>query len=389
MTLDKRKSQILESIIRDYVETAEPVGSRSIVKKHNLKISAATVRNEMADLEEMGYLEQPHTSAGRIPSQVGFRYYVDCMMQKETLDDSELELLHRILNENIGEWSDVVSKIGSFLSQVTNYASFVIVPSIKLSEFKDIQIIPLSERTAMLLVLTDIGVLLHRKIEVPPTISGEELQLIGRVFTRVLSGTKLEEMRRNELKALREELRNRRKVIDTVLEAVDIMMQGCQDDSVVISGSLNILNEPEFKDLDKLKRILTILEEDVLLKQILPDMVGEEVNITIGNENKAEDIKEMSLVVAGYNNFGEMGKIGVIGPIRMEYWKAAFLASISSSRFSSSAAYFSASFIICWISSSLSPLEEVMVMVCSLLVARSLAVTLTIPFTSISNLTSI
>lgn len=323
MTLDKRKSQILESIIRDYVETAEPVGSRSIVKKHNLKISAATVRNEMADLEEMGYLEQPHTSAGRIPSQVGFRYYVDCMMQKETLDDSELELLHRILNENIGEWSDVVSKIGSSSSQVTNYASFVIVPSIKLSEFKDIQIIPLSERTAMLLVLTDIGVLLHRKIEVPPTISGEELQLIGRVFTRVLSGTKLEEMRRNELKALREELRNRRKVIDTVLEAVDIMMQGCQDDSVVISGSLNILNEPEFKDLDKLKRILTILEEDVLLKQILPDMVGEEVNITIGNENKAEDIKEMSLVVAGYNNFGEMGKIGVIGPIRMEYWKAA------------------------------------------------------------------
>ena len=175
----------------------------------------------------------------------------------------------------------------------------------------------------MLLVVTDVGGLMHRKIDVPPAVSAEELQLIGRAFTRVLSGTKLEEIRRNELKALREELKNRRKVIDSVLEAVEIMMQGCRDESVVISGALNILNEPEFKDLDKLKRILTILEEDVLLKQILPDTVSEEVNITIGNENKAEDIKEMSLVVAGYNNFGEMGKIGVIGPVRMEYWKAA------------------------------------------------------------------
>jgi len=110
--MDSRKKLILESIIRDYVETAEPVGSRSVVRKHNLKISAATVRNEMADLEDMGYLEQPHTSAGRIPSERGFRFYVDCMMQKETLDDSEIDLLQKILSENIGEWSDVVQKVG-------------------------------------------------------------------------------------------------------------------------------------------------------------------------------------------------------------------------------------------------------------------------------------
>ncbi len=323
MSLDTRKSKILESIIRDYVETAEPVGSRSVVRKHNLRISAATVRNEMADLEDMGYLEQPHTSAGRIPSEMGFRYYVDCMMQKETLDDSELEILNKILNENIGEWSDIVSKVGSFLSQVTNYASFVIVPSIKLSEFKNVQIIPITDGKAMLLVVTDVGVLMHRRIDVPSSISSEELQLIGKAFTRVLSGTRLEEMRRNELKALREDLKNRRKVIDKVLEAVDVMMQGSRDESVVISGALNILNEPEFKDMDKLKRILTILEEDILLKQIIPEKISEDVNITIGKENKAEDIQEMSLVVAGYNNFGEMGKIGVIGPVRMEYWKAA------------------------------------------------------------------
>jgi len=323
MALDTRKKLILESIIRDYVETAEPVGSRSVVRRHDLKISAATVRNEMADLEEMGYLEQPHTSAGRIPSEMGFRYFVDCMMCKESMDEMELELLQKIISENIGEWSDIIQKVGSFLSQITNYASFVIVPSIKLSEFKYIQIIPVSRGKAMLLVVNEVGVLMHRQIDIPPSITAEELQLIGRAFTRVLAGTNLGEIRCSDLRAVREDLKHRRKVIDRVLDAIDLLMEDSREESIIINGALKILNEPEFKDLDKLKRILTILEEDVLLKQIIPDKISEDVDITIGKENRAEDIQEMSLVIARYNNFGEMGKIGVIGPVRMEYWKAA------------------------------------------------------------------
>jgi heat-inducible transcriptional repressor len=130
MTLDERKKIILESIIKDYVETAEPVGSRAMVKKHDLKISAATVRNEMSDLEDMGYLEQPHTSAGRIPSQKGFRYYVDCMMEKENLNEQETGLLLQLLDDSFQELNEVVRKIGYFLSQITNYTSFIIIPSV-------------------------------------------------------------------------------------------------------------------------------------------------------------------------------------------------------------------------------------------------------------------
>ncbi len=323
MTLDERKQRILESIIKDYVSTAEPVGSRAVVKKHALKVSAATVRNEMADLEDMGYLEQPHTSAGRIPSEKGFRYYVDCMMENENPSEEEIAVLYKVLEANIQEWNDVVQGVGHFLSQVTNYASFIIVPSVKLSQFQYLQLIPMQEGQALVLVVTDIGIIMHRKIAIPRSIKPSDLQIIGDLFNRTFRGKKLNEIQRGDLKILREELKSRRQVIDKALEAIDNLLDNPHDEKLVINGALNIINEPEFKDLDKLKRILTLFEEDGPLKGVLPDDIGEGVDIRIGRENQVEDIKEMSIVFAGYKTAGEIGKIGLIGPVRMEYWKAA------------------------------------------------------------------
>jgi heat-inducible transcriptional repressor len=323
MVLDERKRHILESVIKDYVATAEPVGSRAVVRKHALNISAATVRNEMADLEEMGYLEQPHTSAGRIPSEKGFRYYVDCMMENENPSDEQIEVLHKILEDSIQEWNDVVQGIGHFLSQVTNYASFIIVPSVKFSQFHSLQLIPIQEGQALVLVVTDIGIIMHRKISIPKSIKVRDLQAIGDLFNRAFRGKRLSEVQRSDLQILRDELKNRRQVIDKSLEALDNLLDSPHDEKVVISGALNILKEPEFKDMDKLRRILTLFEEDGPLKGVLPEQIKEGVDIRIGQENQAEDIKEMSLVFAGYRTSGEMGKIGLIGPVRMEYWKAA------------------------------------------------------------------
>lgn len=323
MILDERKRRILESIIKDYVETAEPVGSRAIVRKHGLKISAATVRNEMADLEDMGYLEQPHTSAGRIPSEKGFRYYVDCMMEKETLGDEETEVLERLLRDSIQEWNDVAEGVGNFLSQVSNYASFMIVPSVKFSQFQYLHLVPIQEGQALVLVVTDIGLIMHRKIDVPKGISNEDFQVISDVFNRVCKGKKLIEMQRSELQILRDDLKKRRQVIDRALDALDNLLENSGDEKVLISGALNILKEPEFKDLEKLKRILTLLEEDGLIKGMIPERMTQDIDIRIGRENQAEDIQEMSLVFTGYRTAGEMGKMGLIGPVRMEYWKAA------------------------------------------------------------------
>jgi heat-inducible transcriptional repressor len=293
------------------------------VRKHALKISAATVRNEMADLEEMGYLEQLHTSSGRIPSEKGFRYYVDCMMQKESLGDEEVEFLHKILLNNIQEWNEVVQTVAKFLANITNYASFVIVPSVKLSQFQNLQIVPVSDNQALVLVVTDVGIMMHRKIDIPAAIKPKDLQVIGETFTRVFGGKKLAEMNRSELQIIRDNLNYRRKTIDQVLEVIDNLLTGYGEEKAVISGALNILNEPEFKDLDKLKRILTVLAEGSSLKEIIPDYTGEDVDIRIGKENRSEDIREMSLVFTGYRISGDMGKIGLLGPVRMEYWKAA------------------------------------------------------------------
>ncbi|HWQ74421.1 MAG TPA: heat-inducible transcriptional repressor HrcA [Syntrophomonas sp.] len=323
MSLDDRKKRILESIIKDYVETAEPVGSRAIVKKHGLNISAATVRNEMADLEEMGYLEQPHTSAGRIPSEKGFRYYVDWMMEKENLNDAEMEILEKLLNENIRDWSDIVQGVGNFLAQVSNYTSFIIVPSVRSTQFQYLHLIPIQEGQALVLVVTDIGLLLHRKIDVPKGIAPTDLQSVAEVFNRVFQGKKLTEIKRSQLQMLREDLQRRRQVIDKALDAIDNLLEKSSGEKVLISGALNILNEPEFKDLYKLKRILTILEEDDLFKDILPEGISQDVDYRIGKENLSEDIREMSLVFTGYKTGGEMGRMGLIGPVRMEYWKAA------------------------------------------------------------------
>ncbi len=323
MTLDERKKQILESIIKDYVESAEPIGSRAIVKKHSLRISAATVRNEMADLEDMGYLEQPHTSAGRIPSETGFRYYVDCMMEREDLLGDEVELLYKILQENLQDWNAVIQSIGNFLSQVTKYTSFIVVPTTKIDDFKYIQLVPMEAQQAMVIVITDTGVLMHRRIDVPESVGLKELQSINEVFNRLFAGKRFADLRKTDLQSLRDKLNQRKRLIDGVLDAISDIMDNAGEEKTVVSGVLNILNEPEFKDLDKLKKILTLLEEDTMLKDVLPETTGGAVDITIGSENLVDELKEISIVLAGYRLGSEIGRVGVIGPVRMEYWKAA------------------------------------------------------------------
>jgi len=323
MELDERKKRILESIIRDYVQTAEPVGSRAVVRKHSLNISAATVRNEMADLEEMGYLEQPHTSAGRIPSQMGLRYFVDCMMENEQLSEEEMEILIRTLQEQMRDLNDVIQGVGQFISKVTRYASLIIVPSVKINQIQHIQLLPLLQGLALLILVTDSGMILHSKMRIPESITPQDLEFISYHFNRVLKGKNLNALNKSDLSYLHDEVISQKKVLDNTLETIEMLVKNTGQDKVLIHGTLNILNEPEFKDLDKLRRVLSILEADDLIRKVIPDTVDGEVSIRIGRENELEEIHELSLVFAGFKANGEMGKIGLMGPVRMEYWKAA------------------------------------------------------------------
>ena len=173
-----------------------------------------------------------------------------------------------------------------------------------------------------MLLVTNLGLIMHRRIDIPPNITEEDLESIGKLFNQVFARRRLDALRHTDLQALKEELHQRRRVIDNALDAIDLLLQDSHEERVVISGVLNMLNEPEFKDLEKLRRFLHLLEEEGAIKNNLPQGVGENVNISIGSEN-SEEMKDMSVVIAGYRSFGEMGKIGVIGPVRMEYWRAA------------------------------------------------------------------
>ncbi|MGE5453768.1 MAG: heat-inducible transcriptional repressor HrcA [Methylocystaceae bacterium] len=324
MQLDERKKRILEAVIREYVKTAEPVGSRSIARQSDLGVSAATVRNEMSDLEEMGYLEQPHTSAGRIPSEKGFRYFVDCMMEPEELTDRDQDFLRRMLGEKINGLEDLVQQTSNVLSNFSHYASLVISPAPQGDEgFRKMELIPLEPGRALLVLITDKGMIMHRKLDVDAGLTMHDLEQVSTIFNQQLVGTRIKNMRTTVLQSLRHELLHRRQLMDAALEVVDDLLVSSQEDKIRVSGALNILNEPEFKDLDKLKRILGVLEEEQFIKKLLEDKNLNEVKIKIGQENEVEQVRELSIVFTAYElGDGTVGRIGLIGPVRMQYWRA-------------------------------------------------------------------
>jgi len=300
------------------------VGSRSMARQADLGVSAATVRNEMADLEEMGYLEQPHTSAGRIPSEKGFRYFVDCMMEPEELTARDQDFLRRMLGEKVRGLEDLVQQTSSILSSFSNYASLVVSPLPQGSEsFRKLELIPLEEGRALLVMITDKGMIMHRKLDIAEGLTAGDLEQVAELFNQQLVGTQIKNVKGTVLQSLRQELLHRRKVIDSALDAIDDMLVSAHGEKTRVAGALNILNEPEFKDLDKLKRILGVLEEEQFIKKLLEDKNLHEVRIKIGQENEVEQVRELSIVFAAYDlGDGTVGRIGLIGPVRMQYWRA-------------------------------------------------------------------
>lgn len=324
MQLDERKKKILEAVVREYVKTAEPVGSRSIARQSDLGISAATVRNEMSDLEEMGYLEQPHTSAGRIPSEKGFRYFVDCMMEPDELTKRDQDFLRRMLGQKVNDLKDLVQQTSNVLTNFSHYASLVVSPIPQGSEgFRKLELMLLEPGRALLVLITDKGMIMHRKLDIAEGLTVKDLEQVAQLFNQQLVGTRIKNMRQTVLQSLRQELIHKRQVIDTALEAIDDLLLSSQEEKTMVSGALNILNEPEFQDTDKLKRILGVLEEGQFVKKLLEDKNLKEVKIKIGQENEVEQVKELSIVFTAFDlGDGTIGRIGLIGPVRMQYWRA-------------------------------------------------------------------
>ncbi len=327
MAMDERKKRILQAIINSYIDSAEPVGSRFIARRYNLGVSPATIRNEMSDLEEMGYLEQPHTSAGRIPSDKGYRFYVDFMLGMHELAAREIARIDDWYRTRAREIDLQIQRTAKILSQMTNYTSLILGPALSEQELRYLQILPIGERTAVIVLVNETGIVEHRNVDLPAGIREEELTDIAQIMNERLRGKTLEDVKTALFQELQAELNSRldrvhlaRQMLEQVLQIMDETVLDCQEERMYLGGATNILSQPEFRDVEKARLVLSLLEEESTLRQVLTDLAPEGITIRIGQENALAEMKNLSMVTARYEIGGKLvGTVGVLGPTRMDY----------------------------------------------------------------------
>lgn len=324
VVMDERKREVLLAIIQDYILTAEPVGSRTISKKYGIGVSSATIRNEMADLEEMGYIEQPHTSAGRIPSDLGYRYYVDFLMERFRLSRDEEELIHRFYNTKMVGLEGVVRASGELISKLTSYAAITLGPQFESSTIRHIDISSIDPEHALLVVVTDTGLVEHRLLDVPGYISSSDLEMVSSVLKDNLRGLALSKAGKKVFDAIYRELQEVQKAfLNNIFEVIEQVFQSEEDSNVYLDGALNILKHPEFKDIGKIQSLLGLLQEKEIIRELVSDPIPQGLTVKIGGENNYQGIHDCSLITATYSMDDQViGAIGVLGPTRMHYSKA-------------------------------------------------------------------
>lgn len=323
MELDARKRKVLEAIIIDYIATAEPVGSRTIARKYNLGVSSATIRNEMADLEEMGLIEQPHTSAGRVPSDAGYRYYVDCIMEKNILASEAQMFIKNSFHIKKKQLEELIQISLKMLSSMTSYTSLVLAPQLGNSTLQLIQLMQVEPGKALIVIITDGGRIENQIIDIPEAVTKMDLEIVSAVLNQKFKGLAVKDWDKTILKAVQSQFLKQQRVVSLALEFLDSLLREETDDKVYLAGALNIFNQPEFKDVSKVKNILELLENEGTLSSMLKNEVEEGIQVKIGGENKYESIKECSLITATYKVDGRtLGTIGLLGPTRMQYAQA-------------------------------------------------------------------
>jgi len=319
--LSERQRMILNAIIDDYIRSAEPVGSRSISKRGDVSFSPATIRNEMADLEELGLLEQPHTSAGRIPSIKGYRYYVDHLVTPGGVGDRDARKLRAFFAEKVNHWEGIVEHAATVLSQLTNYTSIVLGPETFNTTLKHFQLVPIGDSSAVAIIVADTGHVEHRTISIPEGVSMDDMTKIVNLLNGKLAGVPFYKIKSVLHSEVAKELGRFVERCEEILALLEQTIAEEQEPKVYLSGASNMLTQPEFKDVDKAKSILGMLEETPLLVQLFQSQPGG-IQVKIGTENVLEAINQCSLITATYTFEGQsLGTIGILGPTRMEYGK--------------------------------------------------------------------
>lgn len=325
MALDDRKKQILRAIVEGYIKNAEPMGSRSIAKNTDLNLSAATIRNEMGDLEEMGLLIQPHTSAGRVPSSLGFRFYVDSLMQKYRMTAAEIENMRSAMFRKIRELDKIVKDVSAVFSSITNLPTFGMLPAVEYGTIKSIKLVSIDERTLMVIVADNCGLIKNKLLRLREEVAEEAVAKMNRVLNENLSGMVGSQIRLGNIIEIQKAVGENIEIMSSVLDLVHEAISEIDKREVFMEGSSNILRFPEYNDIERIKEIIGLFDDKEQLNGILQTLRTDEsggVKIYIGDENEAPQLKNNSIVFSTYNAGANMtGLIGVIGPVRMNYAK--------------------------------------------------------------------
>lgn len=320
--LNERKKKILQIIIEDYISSAEPVGSRTIARKYDLGLSPATIRNEMSDLELLGYLEQPHTSAGRIPSAQAYRFYVDALIEPGTLTDNDMALIDGWYNERRRNIDDIFQSTAKILSRMTQNVSMVLTNQQTIANFCYLKFLPLDSQHAILCIVADDGSIDTNVVDIPLGMSSEEMDYLAGKMSKLLEDRNLSDISVEILQNVHTDVVEDKLIFSSLLQAVRKMTGRRQEQKVFLGGTKQLLNKPEFRDVERVRNLLGILEEEKVLKDLLQGGEDSGLKVTIGSENKFTGIQDCSMVQATYRLNGQIvGTMAVLGPTRMEYGK--------------------------------------------------------------------
>lgn len=320
--LNERKKKILQIIIEDYISSAEPVGSRTIARKYDLGLSPATIRNEMSDLELLGYLEQPHTSAGRIPSAQAYRFYVDALIEPGTVTDNDKALIDGWYNERRRNIDDIFQSTAKILSRMTQNVSMVLTNQQTIANFCYLKFLPLDSQHAILCIVADDGSIDTNVVDIPLGMSSEEMDYLAGKMSKLLEDRNLSDISVEILQNVHTDVVEDKLIFSSLLQAVRKMTGRRQEQKVFLGGTKQLLNQPEFRDVERVRNLLGILEEEKVLKDLLQGGEDSGLKVTIGSENKFTGIQDCSMVQATYRLNGQIvGTMAVLGPTRMEYGK--------------------------------------------------------------------
>lgn len=317
--MEERKKRILQAIVDDYVLTAMPVGSRTVSRKYLSHLSSATIRNEMSDLEELGFLSQPHISAGRVPSAKAYRLYVDMLMEEEPAGEGYDEEIRRNYLTRISHLEDVVRSTAQALAEMTSFASFVMMPAQEELRIANLQLVPVSTALALLVIVTDGGIIRDTMVQVSQRLDADALYAISRMLSERFTGRTLKEVQAT-LKVLADHAPSDPQVLQGIMELSSQMDRQTAQDNLTVSGTHNILGFPEYQDSIKARQLLSALEDKDSLLHLIRDHSGMKLSVHIGPEHGIPEMLECSVALAEYSlGRGQNGFIGLIGPTRMPY----------------------------------------------------------------------